>query len=308
MDVSRPLTVRVNEELVLDAGRWEEIPDREGKLTRRVHPPSKTMFEQVMDYLSSVVQIPNYIPLRIGEEGVAATAVCLRWGSYLAVLADREKPLWTEARHEGISRVEDAEMARINIEASAALEQWIEIMRHEPDRYRHLVWAAAGRHLPMTLRSAKRDRELLHLLGLTQPHIVTRLMSVTPNGRFGQARLDAKEHPSRVLANALINSCWRNGPIEQIHAGLASAFPIRQRRITPSEERTLMRTSSSRLAQGMFAVSALIQEDSQRSWWECVLPFQLARQWLVTPTDWSLEERTRGIRLPGGEPRNFTKA
>ena len=90
MSFSRQLTVRINEKLVIDAGWWEELSARDREASRLVHPPAKTMFEQVVEYLSSSVELPSYPPLLIGEEGVAATAVCLRWGSYLAVLANRE--------------------------------------------------------------------------------------------------------------------------------------------------------------------------------------------------------------------------
>ena len=51
---------------------------------------------------------------------MAAAAVVLRWGSYLAVLLDREKPVWSEALSPSTSCISDEEMARINIEASAA--------------------------------------------------------------------------------------------------------------------------------------------------------------------------------------------
>ena len=60
----------------------------------------------------------------VGREGVAATVLVLRWGSYLAVLLDRDKPLWSAVRSQGISRISDEEVARINIEASAALAEW----------------------------------------------------------------------------------------------------------------------------------------------------------------------------------------
>jgi len=130
----------VNEELTLDAGWWEEAPADDGATWRRVHPPGTTMFkfldiEQVLDYLASSPQEADYPGLGIGREAIAATAVCLRWGSYLAVLADRNKPLWPQARQEGLSRIADSEMARINIEASAALAQWIDIKRDDWERY-----------------------------------------------------------------------------------------------------------------------------------------------------------------------------
>ena len=88
MKPSYPLKIRVNDDLVLDAGCWEEGPDG-----RRVHPPAKTMFEQVIDYLSDMPEPSPYPWPRVGEEAVAATAVCLRWGSYLAVLVNRDKPI-----------------------------------------------------------------------------------------------------------------------------------------------------------------------------------------------------------------------
>ncbi|MBI1993137.1 MAG: hypothetical protein HYS67_01725, partial [Deltaproteobacteria bacterium] len=66
-----------------------------------------------------------------GREGVAAAALTLRWGSYLAVLLDRDKPLWPGVASESASRISDGEMARINIEASAALAEWIELYRAE---------------------------------------------------------------------------------------------------------------------------------------------------------------------------------
>ncbi|MGH7730217.1 MAG: hypothetical protein ACRENJ_03105, partial [Candidatus Eiseniibacteriota bacterium] len=58
-----------------------------------------------------------------GREGVAAAAVVLRFGSHLAVLLDRDKPLRPAAQTKGASRISDAEMAHVNIEASAALAE-----------------------------------------------------------------------------------------------------------------------------------------------------------------------------------------
>jgi len=237
--------------------------------------------------------------LSLGQEAVAATAVCLRWGSYLAVLADRDRPLWPQARQEGLSRIADSEMTRINVEASAALARWIDVMRTDWERYLSLMWAA--RRLPMTRKRVKRDRGAMALLGLSIPEFAATLMP-RAQGEWGRrARASAEAHPTRVLANAMINACWRNGPVEDIHAGQPSTYPLTQRRITPSEERTLVRTTAGRLAQGILAVFGLIHEKSERTWAERVLPFNLVPDLLVTPTGWSLDERTRPVWLPGAE-------
>lgn len=50
--------------------------------------------------------------------------------------------------------------------------------------------------------------------------------------RLERARAEAQRHPTRVLANALVNVAWRNGPVEDIHAGLARGDPLVQRRVT----------------------------------------------------------------------------
>src|SRR5205823_10703883 len=115
------LSVRVNSELSLDVGSCEEIRMLNGS-ELLIRPPHRTLYNHLLDYLRSKQTPPA--PLSgsfVGREGVAATAMTLRWGSYLAVLLDREKPIWTEVHSPQTSRISDHEMARINIEASAAL-------------------------------------------------------------------------------------------------------------------------------------------------------------------------------------------
>jgi hypothetical protein len=193
-------------------------------------------------------------------------------------------------------------MARINIEASAALAHWIELMRNHSERYRGMVQAVLN-HLPLTLRNPTITRESDPLFTLTQPTMAARLVDAVQPSVLERARVEVRAHPTRVLANAIINFCWRNGPIEDIHAGRSSAYPLTQRRISPSEERTLMREASRRLAQGVISVSRLICEKSERSWPERVLPFYLVPYWMVTPSNWSLEQQTIDMRLPGRELR-----
>ena len=105
----------------------------------------------------------------------------------------------------------------------------------------------------------------------------------------------------------MTNFCWRNGPVEEIHAGEFSEYPLMQRRITPSEESLLMRETAGRLAQGFDAISDLLNEKSERSWPMQVLPYHLVPYWLVTPTNWSMDQQTSDVQLPGREPRVIGK-
>ncbi len=295
----RKLLVRVNDELTMDAGSWFEVCGKEGLTWRLVKPPERMLFEQLLDYLETLPPEPRHTGLRLADEAAAATALCLRWGTYLAVIMDREKPLWKDAQQEGLSQISDEEMARINIEASAALERWIDMLRADTDRSWDLMKKAS--RLPGVFQSARRDRSV-RLVDLSDPEAAAALAR-TGGDRQKALVAEARAHPTRVLANALINACWRNGFVEHIHAGHPSDYPLLQRRIAPSQERFLMREAVNHLAQAMFVVGALIHEPNQRSWEERVLPFHLVPGRLVTPRGWSLQEATRAVKLPGGEAR-----
>jgi hypothetical protein len=150
------LQVRVNDELVLDAGTCEGVsgPHGPGKLIR---PPQTTLFHQVLAYLKAKPDPPKRPSgSMVGREGVAAAALTVRWGSYLAVLVDHDKSVWPSVSSMGASRISDEEMARINIEASAALADWIDLYRADfgGRLYTQLVDRAVA-YLPMPKRTSK---------------------------------------------------------------------------------------------------------------------------------------------------------
>jgi hypothetical protein len=96
------MSARVNDELVLDAGTCQRVQVPDGA-EWRIEPPPVTMFRQVLDSLSVKPDPPPPSGTRIGREGVAAAALTLRWGSYLAVLLDHDKPVSPQAGALGTS-------------------------------------------------------------------------------------------------------------------------------------------------------------------------------------------------------------
>lgn len=293
--MSKRLRVRVNDELVLDAGEHRLVAGPHGP-ERVIRPPRITLFHQVLGYLQAKPDPERQPPgTGVGREGVAAAAVTLRWGSYLAVLADRQKPLWHAARTPAISRISDGEMARINIEASAAMAAWIDIYRTDPAGYARLVDKAVS-YLPMTRKTSKRS--IGPFMALAHPELARRLELAVPPHLLAQARRDVERCPSRILANALVNVAWRNGPVEDIHAGVArDYYPLDERRVTPAEERTLLRVASDRMAMGMDVCLGLAMERPQRPWPEQVLPYALASMMGITPSSWTMTETSREIHL-----------
>ena len=290
------LRVRVNAELVLDAGTCEVVAGPRGQ-ELLVHPPRTTLFRQVLAYLEEKPDPPKppYGSF-IGREGVAGAALCLRWGSYLAVLLDRDKPIWSLAVDAATSRVGDGEMARVNIEASAALAEWIDFHGGDPwaPPYARLVNRAVA-YLPMPKKTTK--VAVGKFAALADPTFASRFVQANRAERVARVRADAERHPTRVLANALVNTAWRNGPIEDIHAGQFAGFPLDRRRVTPTEERELMRFTSGRLALGMAVCEQLARERPRRPWPEQVLPYGLADWMLITPSRWTLTEASREVRF-----------
>jgi len=297
MGAREPIRVRVNDEFVLDAGTCEAVMGPHGH-EQRVHPPDSTLFRQVLTYLRAKPTPPQQRRgPATGIEGLAAAAVALRWGSYLAVLVDRDKPVSPVAvQTTGTSRISDDEMARINIEASAALAEWIDISRADDGgrEYQALVHRAIA-YLPMTYKAVK--VKACPFMVLANPEMGGRLVDATDPAVLARVRVDAERNPTRLFANALVNVAWRNGPVEDVHAGSAWSCPLDQRRVTPDEEAELMRFASERMATGMTVCGQFAMEQPRRPWVEQVLPFGLAQMLLVTPTGWTLTETSREVRL-----------
>jgi hypothetical protein len=291
------LTIRVNDELMLDAGTCETIAGPLGP-EWLIHPPATTLFRQVLTHLERKPDPPR--PLSgsmIGREGVAATALTLRWGSYLAVLLDRDKPLWSEVNSALMSRISDEEMARINIEASAALAEWVDLFRagRGGSDYRQLVDRAVF-YLPMPKKTATMELGPFSMLAL--PETAAKLIHETRAEKIERIRFASERSASRIFSNALINSAWRNGPVEDIHAGEFQGYPLDRRRVTPGEERDLLSSASRRLAHGMSVCLMLELEQPRRAWSEQVLPYGLAERMRITPSRWTLTESSRAVRLP----------
>lgn len=295
--MAHQLIVRVNNEFALDAGTYEEVSSTENQ-GLLIHPPTKTLFHQLLGYLRNKPD-PQTPPSgsMTGREGLAATAITLRWGSYFAVLADRNKPVWEAVKTQSTSRIADAEMARINIEASAALAEWIDIYRTDPHgEYPQLVNRAVF-YLPMHRKSTSLERG--PLMALAVPECATELVAharASSPEHFERIRANCDQYPNRIFANTLVNVAWRNGPVEDVHAGQFRGLPLDQRRITITEERDLMNFASRRFTDGMFASAFFNYESPQRSWPEQVLPYGLTPPF--APSQWTLTERSRDVWLP----------
>jgi hypothetical protein len=232
MPEQHSLTINVNNRFIIDAGYWQECAEEDQMPYRPISSPRITMYQQSLSYLEEATRgqkVPPKSQVHFGEVAIAAVAVCIRWGSYFAVLADHGLPQWAAANDPEVSCISDGEMARINIEASAALSEWINLMRADQQHFRKLVKAAV-QLLPFPI--AKLD-------GATYYHRFRAFSAInSADGRcslmeafardFGSEWLEREKvrtltNPTRALANGILNDHWRNGTgIDDVHAGVVA--------------------------------------------------------------------------------------
>ena len=77
----RKIELTISDQIKLDAGTLEETQDYS-----LIQPPTAPMIEQIITQLDALPQCEG--DFQIQHLGVAFTALCVRWGSYLSTLMD----------------------------------------------------------------------------------------------------------------------------------------------------------------------------------------------------------------------------
>jgi len=149
---------------------------------------------------------------------VNSLAVCLRRGSYFAVLADPASPPAPNIDDEQVSHIDDEEMARMNVEISAALAWWLGLSGSDDRRYLDLVHRALA-YLPTGPKAVSVLPGGGILMTCTVPEMVVHVRRSWPADRLDRDLETATNHGIRVIANTITHVAWRNGPIEHVHAG-----------------------------------------------------------------------------------------
>ena len=265
-----------------------------------IRPPTVTLFRQVLAYLKRKPDRQPATGSLADHEGAAAAAVTLRWGS---VLRRPRRPGQARLVRDPFAGDEQdrrpGDGAGSTSRRPPRLAEWIDLCRDEPALYEKLVLRAVA-YLPLPKWKVTPTGTQFTMLALAE--VREQMARAVPEDRLATVRADAEAHPSRLFSNALMNSAWRNGPVEEIHAGVSKGDPIDRRRITVAEERQLLGSAINRLAIGMEVCRQLAAERPPRSWSEQVIPYGLAEAMLITPSGWTLTEESREVRLARGSP------
>jgi hypothetical protein len=186
------------------------------------------MIDQLLAYLDG-------LPLRDGDiqirhQAVGCSALCVRWGTYLATLTtDAYAPLHPdvadrqERQSQSYGFISEAEMRRLNIEVSANLARLVRLYRERGRFALYGLLAKAHTYLPMPQQSVPKDAEATALIyGALQAgaHILRCAQGGTNDqGPATQPQLIAERDADRFLCNVLASHAWRNTTIEDVHAG-----------------------------------------------------------------------------------------
>jgi hypothetical protein len=310
------LAVRVSEQVSLEAGTWEEHVDQHQIPYRLITPPARTMYEQLLTYLLDAAKQQKIRPhsaLDFEEVAMATVAVCIRWGSYFAVLNNPELPLWSASKT--ASCIADSEMARLNIEMSAALTHWISLIDSDNNLFRALVKAAL-QLLPFPSvaidpSTSNEGFRLSTFFNLQQERegLMSSMKQVLGDDFVERKRQSVLTHPHplRALANGVLLEFWRNGPIEDIHGGTMYvrqplrqvSRPLTQRRISASAEKTALAEAIGRLVPMLHGLYSMVTRMSEGTLIERILPYAILFR---SPDNWSMTEKTSIVELPGREP------
>jgi hypothetical protein len=246
-----------------------------------LRPPSRSPYEQLLKYLNGVPDPGDTWRTERELEALAATALTIRWGSYYAVLADLKSQAWRFDGSVDVESISDAEMARINIEASAAMARWIEL--YLSDRSACLALARrAVAHLPIY----KKVEPLRGSFPFVPASAAAGLIEGTAAEQRERLLEAARRAPLRVLANAIITIAYRNGPIEDVHAGTYTS------RLTLAVDRRIQSVTYGRMKAAHDLLWRLGNAEGYLSWEQRSAPY-----WFTAPR-WSTTEDSREIFIP----------
>lgn len=276
------ITVKVSDDFYLDAGTIIEATD-----SIHILPPYIPLFSQLCDWLEErPLPTTGYTCWALG---IGATALCIRWGTYLSVLMDETKPFDPQFTNRNTGIVTDGEMKRINIEASSNYAFLLERLDHNEIKIQDLL-LRAYKWLPMPQKRVKCNRDAYKpiLWGLFSA-------AVSAQSNNTEQSASAVTHPYRALANTVIHSIYRMGPIESYHADWDMGSSLMYRRFTSKQIKPIMRSIAEQMS-GVVDISKKIKDP-----WLSLPPWPQSLVGLTNtkfyPDNWSLTEASSPVHI-----------
>ncbi len=198
-----------------DYGIWEPFTwnesdeERQGIALVPREAPWRRLFAALDEHGASL----SAEPVALIDEVETIVACCWRYGSYAHVLTVGES--YSRFRDDPLlSRITDSEMKRINLEFSSGVASWLRTRDDDPGTIFRRVRAAMVL-LPMPWRSRRVCRDIVP----NYSDLADRIATLLEKFGLDERRLDLSV---RDEANRTVLWCYRNGKIEDVHAGKMS--------------------------------------------------------------------------------------
>jgi hypothetical protein len=307
------IRISVTDDLTLDAGSIEETGEQ-----FVIQPPDTPMIDQLFAYLD---QKPNCSSdIQIQHQGVGFTALCVRWGSYLATLMDVAADLhpaisgFHKQQPAAYSFISDAEMKRMNIEISYNLYRVVQVFREQGNTRLWDLLNKAYTYLPMPHKRIPKNPEATKIIFAsmaTGAYVVTQFErgeggGMVKSGSNGDTRPAIRrvepEDADRFLANALACNASRNTVVEDIHAGKAPTPPLKphEQRFTKSTQLAVMREVTANMGSVLFMLDPLFDPNYRYEGlpaWPQTATAMADYFYGMSAWDWSLTESSSPVTL-----------
>jgi len=269
-----PIEVKVTDHIVLDAGTIEETAEH-----FTIRPPGTPMIDQLLAQLDEMPERTG--DFKIEHLGVGFTALCVRWGTYLATLMDASTelhpaiPSFHKPLPDEYGFISDSEMKRMNIEVSFNLFRLVQVFRERGHLgLTQLLWKSYA-YLPMLHERVPRSREAMNMIQsvvFTGSLLVAHVERGENPGILGIGEDDtpkpiirhvAPQVADRFLANALAYHHWRNTIIEDIHAGIEPPQGLKphQQRFTKNSQLAVMKEVAANFGSILSTMNLLFDEN-----------------------------------------------
>lgn len=291
---SGQLMVPVGIDFVLDAGAVQEDGNR-----LVILPPQKTMFSQLIGWLKTH-PIPHHGHHYSRESDRALsngiTALCFRWGTYLAVLMDEYRPKHPDyTGNNGIDLINDSEVERIDIEASSNLAQLMKMLYKNRKGTIDLILRASY-WLPMPNLPAYPSVQNAYTL---HAHLQVCLDLVSRGYVSSDKVLPSEQvmlYPHRALANMITLLVCRNGIVENVRVGSLSPIKLNPgyRRLNLQQARIITRYIGGNMHAMVKQGLVVKKEMFGREWPDYLVGLQVFQSY---PEHWTMTESSSRVEL-----------
>lgn len=210
-------------------------------------------------------------------------------GNLSSVLMDENKPVDPDANDGNINMISNDEMMRINIEASCNLERLLKMLYENRDTTVSTILRAYDL-LPFMKGKLSINKSPIHPYYKNLLHSAVTLSTAFPLSLETTDFVNSR--PYRVLAHFMIHNTYRNGPVEDVHAGeYIKPYSLGKRRFTARQSKAVERFTAEGMAN---MIDVGVPWAIQPEYWKQSVGYMMSIPFMY-PSGWSMDQSSSTI-------------